>query len=87
MEDAEGSRHYAAGTGRVEAMRMLQQLGADKDATMVVAAALCGRQGTDAVRVLVQQLGPDKETEGARFIARRTANGWRREGAGCCLAG
>ena len=44
-------------------MRMLQQLGADKDATMVVAAALCGRQGTDAVRVLVQQLGPDKETE------------------------
>jgi hypothetical protein len=66
---------------------MLQQLGADKDATMVVAAALCGRQGTDAVRVLVQQLGPDKETEGARCTARQTENGWRREGAGCCLAG
>ena len=50
---------------------------------MVAAAALCGRQGMDAVRVLVQQLSVDKEGAWfSRCTARQTENG---EGAGCTV--
>ena len=83
MEDAEGSRHYAAGTGRVEAMRMLvQQLARTRTQRWSRPLHYVADRGwMDAVRVLVQQLSVDKEGAWfSRCIARQTENGL--EGAG-----